>query len=179
VFLVPLATMWLLAEERRTGTLDQLLASPVRFWEVVAGGWLAGLLLFLAATALTLVYVALIAIYQQAVDYGAIAAGYAGLVLVGAAWVALGLLAASLAPNRVAAVAAGIAVLLVLQYALGALAGFASPPVSDLLEYGSAANRAQSFFNGQLVLRDVVYFVTITAGALFVTARVVGSGRWR
>jgi ABC-2 type transport system permease protein len=179
VFLVPLATMRLLADERRSGTLEQLLASPVRCWELVVGRWLAGQLLFLAAVAFTLVYVVLVSIYQTGVDYGSILAGYVGLALVGAAWVALGLLASSLTRNRVAAVAGGIAALLALQYLSGALAGITSPPVADLLEYASAANRAQSFFDGQLVLGDVVYFVTLTVGALFLAARVVGSRRWR
>jgi ABC-2 type transport system permease protein len=165
-------------DERRSGTLEQLLASPVRVWELVTGGWLAGLLLFLASTAFTLVFVALVAV-RQGVDPGSLVAGYAGIALVGAAWVAIGLLAASLAPNRTAAVVAGIAALVVLQYVLGAVAELTSPPVADLLAYASAAGRAQSFFDGQLALRDVVYFVTLTAGALFLTERVVASGRWR
>jgi ABC-2 type transport system permease protein len=175
----PVVTMRLLAEQRRSGTLDLLLASPVRFRELVAAKWLAGLLFFLATIAFTLLYVALFATYQPNVDSGAILTGYLGILLVGAAWVALGLLASSLTRNRFVAVVAGIAVLLALQYLLGTAAGFLAPPVSDLLDYASTANRAQAFERGQVVLRDAVYFLGLTAGALFLTARAVASRRWR
>lgn len=178
-FLTPLVAMRLLAEDRRTGTLELLLAAPVRCGELVAARWLAGLLFLLATTAFTLVYVALLAVFQPGVDVGAIAAGYAGVVLVGATWVALGLLAASLAPNRVTAAVAGIVLLLALWYAAGAAAGLVSPPWSDLLDYASAANRAVSFERGQVVLRDVLYFLTLTAGALVLAARVLASRRGR
>jgi len=102
-----------------------------------------------------------------------------GLVLLGATWVALALLAASLLRNPLAALVAGVAALLVLQYGLGTAAGFLSPPLSDLLDYASAANRAQSFERGQLVLHDVVYFVSLTAGALFLAAVVLATRRRR
>jgi ABC-2 type transport system permease protein len=192
--LTPLCTMRLLAREQRSGALEHLMTSPVRSWEVVAGKWLAGLLLFLAANAFTLIYVVLMSVYQPArspatvlglhvvvpnVDYGAILAGYVGLLLVGAAWVALGLLASSLTRSQVVAAVTGIAVLLAFDYVLGALAGFVAPPVSDLLHYVSAADRAQSFDQGRLVLRDVVFFLALTGGALFLTARVIESRRWR
>jgi ABC-2 type transport system permease protein len=189
----PLLTMRLLADERRSGILDQLLTAPVRLWEVVVGKWLAGLAVYGAAIALTLVYVALITAYQHrstptdllglrlslpAVDYGAVLTGYAGALLVGAAWVALGLLASSLTRSRFVAAVGGMALLLALQY-LGAVGGSLSPPLSDLLAYAGTANRVQSFNQGQVMLRDVAYFVTLTAGALFLTARVIESTRWR
>jgi gliding motility-associated transport system permease protein len=151
-------------------------SAPVRPGQLVAGRWLAGLVFYLAAVAFTLGYVVLIGAYQrQALDVGAIAAGYLGIVLVGASWVAVGLLSASLTRRRVTAVLAGVSVLVMLQYVLGTLAVRLSPPLSDLLQYVSAADRAQSFVQGQVVLRDVVYFVTLTFGALFVASRAVRS----
>ncbi|MBO0684138.1 MAG: ABC transporter permease subunit, partial [Candidatus Dormibacteraeota bacterium] len=65
VFLAPLITMRLLAEERRTGTLEMLLTSPVRDWEVVVGKWLGALVTYLAALAFTVVYVILISVQQS------------------------------------------------------------------------------------------------------------------
>jgi ABC-2 type transport system permease protein len=178
-FLTPLVTMRLLAEDRHAGTLELVLAAPVRCRELVVARWLAGLLFILAATAFTLLYVVLLVVSRAGVDVGAIVAGYAGVALAGAAWVALGLLAASLAPNRVIAAAAGVVALLALEYAAGAAAGLVPPPLSDLLGYASAANRAVSFERGQLVLRDVVYFAGLTAGALVLTTRVLASRRRR
>jgi ABC-2 type transport system permease protein len=179
--LVPLLTMRLLAHQRREGTLELLLGSPLRAWELVVGKWLAGFGAFLAAAvAFTLVHVVLIAVQQPAgarSDLGAFGAGYVGLLLVGAAWVAVGLLVSSLTRSRVVAALAGIAVLLVLQYALGALAGLLSPPLSDVLQYLGAADHARSFGRGQVVLRDVVYYLSLVAGALWIAVQVVGA-RW-
>jgi ABC-2 type transport system permease protein len=166
-FVTPVLTLPIRAERR----------SSARIWELVTARWLAGLVLFLATIAFTLSYVALLALYQPRVDFGAILTGYLGIVLVGATWVALALLAANIVRNPLAALVAGIATLLALQYGVGTAAGFLSPPLSDLLDYASAANRAQSFERGQVVLHDVVYFVSLTAGALVLTARVLAARR--
>ncbi|HKA49626.1 MAG TPA: ABC transporter permease subunit [Candidatus Dormibacteraeota bacterium] len=193
-FFVPLCTMRLLAEEQRSGSIEMLLTSPVRFWEVVLGKWLGGFLFYTITITFTLVYVILISAYQQphapatifgvrvslpSVDYGSVVTGYVGILLVGAAWVALGVLASSLTRNQIVAVAVGAAGLIALEYGLGALAGFVTSPLSDLFDYLAASSRAQSFNQGQMVLRDLIYFATLTLGALFVTSRVVGSRRWR
>jgi ABC-type uncharacterized transport system involved in gliding motility auxiliary subunit len=174
---IPLVTMRLIAAERRSGALEQLLASPVRLRELVAARWLAGFVFFLATIAFTLVEAGLLVAFQPGFDAGAVAGGCIGIALVGSAWVAIGLLASSLTRSRVTAVIVGAAALLVLQYALGAAAGLVSPPLSDLLDYAGAANRALSFERGQLVLRDAVYFAGLTAGALVLTVRVLASRR--
>jgi ABC-2 type transport system permease protein len=194
VFFTPLYTMRLLAEERRLGTLEILLTSPVRDWEVVVGKWLGGFLFYLATIAFTLVYVVLIAVYTRThftttllgfplelpgVDYGGILAGYLGVALVGAAWVALGILASSLTSNQIIAAVLGVGFLLAFQYLFGQLATFLLPPYSDFFSYLNANSHAQSFDVGRLVLKDVVYFLTLTAAALFITARIVESRKWR
>jgi ABC-2 type transport system permease protein len=194
VFLTPLYTMRLIAEERRTGTLEKLLTLPVRDWELVVGKWLAGFVFFLATMAFTLVYVVLISVYQQLhtpvtilglhlsipnVDYGAIFTGYVGLVLMAAAWAALGLLASSLTSNQIIAAVVGFVVLLALQFGFGPLSQFVSPPWSDFFDYMSASNHAQTFNQGQLVLRDAIYFLSLTVAALFTATRVIESRKWR
>lgn len=193
-FFVPLCTMRLLAREQRSGGLEMLLTSPIRFWELVAGKWLGGFLFYVVTISFTLVYVMLISAYQQlhtpatilglqvslpSVDYGSVITGYAGILLVGAAWVAVGVLASSLTQNQIVAAVVGVAALVALQYGFGALAGVVTPPLSDLFDYLAASNRAQSFNQGQIVLRDLVYFATLTLGALFITTRVVESREWR
>lgn len=193
-FFTPLTTMRSLAGEQRSGTLEQLLTSPIRFWELVAGKWLGGFLCYAATVSFTLVYVILMSAYQQAhttgtilgmrlslpsVDYGSVFTGYVGVLLIGAAWVALGLLASSLTRNQIIAAVVGIVTLVALQYGFGALAVFVTPPLSDVLDYLAASSRAQSFNQGQIVLRDLVYFVTLIIGALFVTIRFIESKKWR
>jgi ABC-2 type transport system permease protein len=194
VFFTPLYTMRLLAEERRAGTLEVLLTSPVRDWEVVVGKWLGGFLFYLATIAFTLVYVVLLSVFTQThypasilglhvevptVDYGRILAGYVGVALVGAAWVALGLFASSLTSNQIIAAVVGVGLLLAFQYMFGTLATFLVSPYSDFFDYLNAANHAGSFSAGRLVPKDALYFLTVTVGALFLTTRVLESRKWR
>jgi ABC-2 type transport system permease protein len=193
----PLFAMGLLAREASSGTLEPLLIAPTRPWEVVVGKWLGALAVFLAVVALTLLDVVLASVFEPRhapatvlglrvslpeVDYGAMVAGYVGAVLVGAAWVALGLLASSVTRHRALAAAIGIAVLLGLQYAPDALVPTLptlGSPFADLLRSAGAAGHDRTFAQGQVVLRDVVYFLTLTVGALFLATRVVESRRWR
>jgi ABC-2 type transport system permease protein len=190
----PLLAMGLLAREESSGTMDLLLSSPVRLWELVAGKWLGGLVFFVAVVALTLVDVVLVSVAEPqhaparilglrvslpALDYGVMVAGYLGTALVGAAWVALALLASSVTRHQVLAAAIGIAVLLGLQYGLDAIAPNFGSPLSAVLQYAGAAGHARTFARGQVALRDVVYFLTLTAGALFLATRVIEARWWR
>lgn len=192
VFLAPLITMRLLSEERRTGTLEMLLTSPVRDWEVVVGKWLGGLVTYLAALTFTVVYVILISVQQSSttqydviglqltlpnVDYGAILGGYLGELLVGGAWVALGLLASSLTSNQIVAAVIGICLLLVLYIAFSFLP--LPSPYGDFFNQVNASTHAQSFHDGRLVLGDVVYFLTLIVAPMFLATRVLESRRWR
>jgi ABC-2 type transport system permease protein len=191
VFIAPLITMRLLAEERRSGTLEILLTSPVRDWEVVVGKWLGGLVTYLAAVAFTAVYVVLISFQQSTttgydlfglhltlpnVDYGGIVAGYLGLMLVGGAWIAIGVLASSLTSNQIIAAVVGIGLLLILYVVFSFLP--LPRPYSDFFDYLNASSHAQSFHEGRLALADVVYFLTLIVAPLFLATRVLESRRW-
>jgi ABC-2 type transport system permease protein len=194
VFFTPLYTMRLLAEEKRNGTLEILLTSPVRDWELVTGKWLGGFLFYMATIAFTVFYVVLVSIYTPThypasilglhfdlptVDYGRIVAGYIGVALVGAAWVAIGLFASSLTSNQIIAAVLGVGLLLAFQYLFATLSTFLVPPYSNFFDYLNAAGHAASFSSGRLVPKDAVYFVTLTAAALFLTTRVIESRKWR
>jgi ABC-2 type transport system permease protein len=194
VFFVPIYTMRLLAEEGRSGTLELLLTSPVRDWEVVAGKWLGAFAYYLLSTAFVIVYVLLLAHYARSqtevsvlgakflvgnLEYGAIFAGYVGVLVVGAAFVAVGVFASSLTHNQVVAAIIAIGILVVVVYLVGFVGSFLVQPYSDFLDYLSAYNRYQSFIQGQLVLRDAAYFASVAIAALFLSARVLESRRWR
>jgi len=194
VFFTPLYTMRLVAEERRSGTLEVLLTSPVRDSEVVLGKWLAGLVFYLATAAFTLVYVVLIAHFGSGrnhylllghaitipgLDPGPLLTGYIGLILVGAAWVALGILASTLTSNQIIAAVIGIGLLIFFEYLSNVLSAGLQGQASSFFGYLSAANRAQSFNQGRLVGRDVIYFLSLVGGALFLATRVLDSRRWR
>jgi ABC-2 type transport system permease protein len=193
LFAVPAYTMRLLAEERRAGTLEVLLTSPLRDWELVLGKWLGVLNFYAASIAFTLVYVVLLVGLLPAkadlhvlgltlsvgdLDYGSILTGYLGLLLLGCMLTAIGLLASSLTENQVIAFFVALVALLLIWY-LGLFQNLVKPPLSQFFEYAAGANRFGSFLRGQVALKDVVYFLTLTAGALFCTARLLESRRWR
>lgn len=179
IFAMPLYTMRLLAEERSSGTLEVTLTSPVRDWELVTGKWLGVVLYYLATLALTLVYLVLLTHDSSGrLDYGSIGAGYIGVVLVGMAFAAIGVLASSLTRNQILAAGSAWAALLVL-WALGVVGFLLAPPAGDVFTYIGGSNRFAAFQQGQVQLRDVVYFLTITAAALFLATRVLDSRRWK
>lgn len=194
VFLIPLFTMRLIAEERKTGTLEMLLTSPVRDWELVVGKWLGAFVFYLAITAFVLVFVVLSYVYTplQAevhpfglsfhvanLDYGTIVTGYLGLVLAGAAFLAVGVLMSSLTSNQIIAAFGAAVVLIALYYLLGNLSSVISQPYGAFFDYASGYNRYLSFGEGRLVVKDVVYFLSLVVGALFITTRVLESRKWR
>ena len=111
IFLAPLLTMRLLAEEQKLGTLELLLTSPVREWEVVLGKYIASLAMLLAIQFVTLYYVLMIYVFGDP-DSGPVLSSYLGLILHGAAALAIGILGSSLSANQIVAAVVGTAVLL-------------------------------------------------------------------
>jgi ABC-2 type transport system permease protein len=181
--LIPLITMRVFAEERSQGTLELLMTAPIRDWELTAGKWLGAFVFYALLIATTLVYLGVLAVYVPGhlatLDVGLIAATYIGLLLVGAAATAIGVLASSLTRNQIVAFFLSLGVLLLVWYA-GALLGLIThPPANQLFEYLGGYNRYQSFSLGDLTLRDTLYFVSLAAGALFLTTRLLDSRRWR
>ena len=194
LILVPVVTMRLIAEEKSQGTLELLLTSSVRDWELVVGKWLGAFSFYLMLIATTLVYVVLLAVYLPdkttvsiaglsihvgALDFGLIAATYVGLVVVGAAAIAIGVLASSVTKNQIIAYIAALFGLLAIWYTAFLLGLFTRPPLSLFFDYIAGYFRYQSFSLGQVTLRDTVYFASLAVGALFLTSRVLESRRWR
>ena len=174
-FFVPAITMRSLAEERRRGTLEWILAQPVDEAELVAGKFLGNWFFVLVALAGT-VPTALGLLALTPADPGIMVAQYAGAAFLSAEMVALGLLASSLTKNQITAfiVAATASVALVLAGLRFTLMGF-GPELSDLLGRLSVLRHFENVARGVLDLRDVLYFVTATgaflAGAYFVVVR--------
>ena len=190
--IVPLTTMRVLAEERRQGTLEMLLTSPLRDWELVVGKWLGSLAFFGAMFSFTLVYVALFLVYLPKVtvhpfgipvtygnlDLGLLLSGYLGLLALGASFIAVGVLCSSLTQNQIVAAFLTFGALIVIYYC-GLAAQFLTPPYDGLFTYLGAQNRYTGFSHGQIALKDVVYFVSLVAGSLFLATRVLESRKWR
>ena len=177
VFLAPLLTMRLLAEEEKLGTLELLLTAPVRDWEVVLGKYLAGYLILLATLALTLYYVILLYVFGEP-DTGPVLSGYLGLLLHGAAALAIGLLGSSLSGNQVVAAVVGIAMLLILTF-VDRVAVIVGGTAGDVLNGFSLNAHVADFNRGVIDTANVVYFLSLAAVFLFLTIRSLETRRWR
>ena len=169
-----------------------LLTSPVRDWELVLGKWL-GVLAFLGAMfSFTIVYVVLLLIYLPKVtlhpfgvaltvgnlDFGLLLSGYLGLIALAASFAAVGVLLSSLTQNQIVAGFLTFGALLFIYYC-GSASQVLTPPYSDFFRYIGGANRYAGFGRGQIALKDIAYFLSLTFGALFLATRVLESRKWR
>jgi len=178
VFVIPIVTMRSISEERRTGTLETLLTAPVTDTQVVVAKFLGCWIFYLAMLAPTLLYLAALASFGNP-DFGPVASGYIGLALLGALYVAVGILASSLTSNQVIAAVVGFVVLIVLAL-LGPWVGAAVPsPWRGIVQQASIRMHYIDFSQGVVDLVHVLYFVVLTLYALFITVKVLESRRWR
>jgi len=152
---------------------------PARDYELVGGRWLGAFAFYVLLIAMTLVYVVLLAIFArgQTLDIGLIGATYVGLLAVGAAAIAIGVLASGAVNNRVVAYVLGLALIGWVWYSTFVAGSFSGTARIDFLDYVSAFNRYQSFSLGQLALRDAVYFASLSLGALVLAIPLLRSRR--
>jgi ABC-2 type transport system permease protein len=179
LFVTPLLAMRLLSEEQRSGTLELLMTAPVRDWQVVAGKWLAALTVLVVMLGMTLFHVGIMQNLAQdkGLAFGPLAASYLGLLLLGAALLALGVLTSALTQNQVVAAFLGIMLVMVLWF-LPFLAGSEST-VGQVLAYLGLTEHYNNFGQGIVDSRDVIYFLSVTLGALYLATRILESRRWR
>ena len=177
MLLIPALTMRLLAEEQSKGTMELLLTSPVRDWEVVVGKYLASVVLFAVMLALTVYYPIVLNVYGDP-DMGPIMSGYLGLFMLGATLLSLGLLASSVTSNQIIAAVLGLALVLGF-WLIDALSGIVSGSLAEFFSYLSISSHFQDFTRGVIDTKDLVYMLSLIAGSLFLTTRVVETRRWR
>jgi ABC-2 type transport system permease protein len=170
-------TMRLLAEERKLGTLELLLTAPVRDAEIVLGKFLASLGILLLVLTLTLYYTLLLAVFGDP-DLGPIGTGYLGLVLLGAAALAIGIFASSLTANQILAAVLAGGILFGLWF-VGSAARFVPEAPGKVLAFVSLSYHFTDFTRGVIDTRGIVYFANVTALFLFLATRSLETRRWR
>ena len=180
LFATPAITMRLLADEQRLGTMELLLTAPVRDWELVVGKWLGGFLFMVTLLAFTWVYpIILNQMVDPGIDQGPLLTGYLGLVLIVAALVAIGVAVSSLFTNQIAVFVATLAIFLVL-WLINVPAQAGGGAGSELLRYLDLGEHYyNTFYRGVIDLSDIVYFLSLTALALFLGTVSVETRRWR
>lgn len=159
-FFIPALTMRLLAEEKKTGTIELLLTKAVTDREVVAGKFLSTLLLVMIAMAFTIPYA--ITVYNIGnMDLGQVLCGYLGLILMSASYISIGLYASSLTNNQIVAFLGALFVGLFFHLIFEVLAGNFSGVVGQVLFTLSLSNHFESISRGVLDTRDLIYFGSI------------------
>ena len=179
--IVPVVTMRLLAEERRSGTLELLITLPVKDHEVILGKFLGAWGLVLVLIASTLLYPLLMFVFPWhlgPLDAGPVVTGYIGLILYSAAAISIGLLVSALTESQVIAFFVTFVVLFGLHFI-----GFGSdsmqvPWLRDLISFVSFDARLMPFSRGVIVTRDVVFFLSVTVGCLMAAFRALERRKW-
>ena len=181
LFLIPAITMRMLAEEKRTGTLELLLTKPLSELTIIMSKFLAGLTLVVISLLPTLVYywsVYLLGDPVGNIDTGSVIGSYIGLVLLGAAFISIGIFASSLTANQI--VAFVIAALLCAFCYLGfdSLYQLTQGGFALLLRSLGLQQHYESISRGVVDTRDVVYFLSVIALFLMLTRMVLQSRKW-
>ena len=179
VFAVPALTMRLLADEQRMGTMELLLTSPVRDWELVVGKWLGSLGFVVALLALTWIYPLIMnRLTDPGIDQGLLLSSYLGLIALFSAMLAVGIFFSAIFENPFAAFFAAWGALVIL-WVIG-IAGSGVGVGSDIARYLSLGNHIyDNLFRGIVDLADLVYYVSLSGLSLFLGTQVVESRRWR
>lgn len=177
ILFVPLITMRLFAEEKRNGTIELLATSPVRDAEIIIGKWLAALLLYCWLLFYTGLNFAFVFRYGHP-DYKSMAVAYLGLILQGAALLAIGTFLSTLTRNQIIAGASTFGVCLLL-WVFSWVTSYNSATWATVMSYISVLTHSESFGRGVLELKDCVYYVSVIFLGLFLTTRSMESLRWR
>jgi ABC-2 type transport system permease protein len=177
LFLIPMITMRLFAEEKRTGTIELLMTSPLRDWEMILGKWMAALILYCSILAISAFNIVFLFIYGSP-DGRPILAGYLGLVLLGGSLLAIGAFISTLTRNQIIAGGATFAVCLLL-WVLDWVTSFETAAWARVVSYISVVTHFESFSKGVLDTKDIVFYLSMIFLGLFFTARSIESLRWR
>jgi gliding motility-associated transport system permease protein len=177
LFFIPMITMRLFAEEKRTGTIELLATSPIRDIEVIIGKWLSALILYAVMLAFTAVNFAFLFKYGNP-DWRPLAIGYLGLLLQAGGLLAVGTFISTLTKNQIIAGAATFGVCLML-WVMEWVAGYETASWAKVLAYMSVITHFESFGKGVLDSKDALYYVSLIFLGLFLTSRSMESLRWR
>jgi ABC-2 type transport system permease protein len=177
LFLIPMITMRLFAEEKRTGTIELLATSPVSDIQVILGKWTAAVVLYGGMLLLSAVNFLFLFKYGRP-DWKPLAIGYLGLLLQAGALLAIGTFISTLTKNQIIAGAVTFAVCLLL-WILEWVTGFDTAAWARVMAYMSVITHFESFAKGLLDSKDVIFYVTLIFLGLFLTARSMESLRWR
>ena len=177
MIVIPMLTMRLYAEEKRGGTYELLMTSPITSGQILMGKFLACYALYLLIELMAFGYIGVLATHAQ-LDWGPIFSGALAVVLLGATFISVGILASSLTENQIIAAVLSF-FLLILLWIIDWAARFSDDLFFMILKFLSLLEHTRDMIRGVVDTHDVVFFVSAVAFFLFVTHTVLESRRWR
>jgi ABC-2 type transport system permease protein len=176
LFFVPAITMRLLAEEKKSGTLELLTTKPVRDGEIILGKFLAAWILLAAALLPTLIYVITLLVLG-APDPGPIVAGYLGLLLMGAVTIGIGLFASSITENQIVAFIIGFLIILIF-FLMDKVLMYVPEGLASTIEFLGIDYHFGNIARGVIDSRDVIYFLSLLTFSLYCATVSLERRKW-
>ena len=177
LFIMPMITMRTYSEEKRSGTIELLLTSPITDVQIILGKFLGAMGLYAVMLAVTMIYIAIL-FFLGNPEWKPILAGYLGLLLMGGCFVSVGLLISSLTKNQIVAAVVTFAVFLML-WVINWIGENSGPTTREIVNYLSIMHHFDDFARGIIDTKHVVYYLSFITFGLFLTAKSVDSERWR
>jgi ABC-2 type transport system permease protein len=177
LFLIPMISMRLFAEEKRQGTIELLMTSPIHDWEIIVGKWLGAVIMYASVIAISGLNVALLFAYGKP-DWRPILVGYLGLLLQGGCLLAIGTFISTTTSNQIIAGGATFATCLLL-WVLDWVSSYEQAAWAKVIAYCSVLTHFEPFSKGVIDSKDVIFYLSVTFFGLFLTQRSLESLRWR
>jgi ABC-2 type transport system permease protein len=177
LFVMPMVTMRTYSEEKRSGTIELLLTSPLTDFQIIMGKFLGAMALYAVMLMVTTIHIGLLFIYGRP-EWKPIVTAYLGLFLLGGCFISLGLFISSLTKNQIVAGMVTFAVFLLL-WIITWIGSFSGPTVDQLTQYLSIIDHLDDFSKGVVDTKHLIYYLSFITFGLFLTAKSVDSERWR
>ncbi len=177
LFVIPMITMRSFSEEKKSGTMELLLTSPLTNWQIILGKFFATYLLYFTMVGVTFLFMVFLLIWGKPA-FWPIVMGYLGILLMGAALVALGNFISSLTENQIVA-AVGTFGATMLLWVIGFAGDFTGKILGELFKYLSIVNHFEDFSKGVFDTGHFVYYLSLAFLMLFLTYQSIESAKWR
>src|SRR4051794_32897279 len=177
LFIMPMITMRTYSEEKRSGTIELLLTSPLTDWEIILGKFFGAMALYCVMLLVSLVHILLLFMYGRP-EWKPIVSAYVGLVLFGGCFIAIGLFISTLTKNQIVSFMVTFAAFLFL-WVINWIGSFSGPTVDAITKYLSIVDHFDDFGKGVIDTTHVIYYLSFITFGLFLTAKSVDTERWR
>jgi len=177
LFTLPIVTMRLFSEEKKQGTVELLYTTPLSSTQIILGKFLAGLTLYAVLLIPTMFFQGLLFVYGEP-EFWPVVSGYIGLLLMGSAFISMGLFISTTTENQIIAAIGGFALALLL-WIIGWGASFAGPSLAPLLEYVSIINHFEDFAQGVVDTSHLAYYLLFTFVGIYFSLKSIESVKWR